>query len=826
MPSFGVRGFGSKESKASYPPCFHCGLESDPEYTAKINDQDQAFCCIGCQAVAQAISAGGLSDFYQYRDAQNLKPEIGGERFDAYDLEEVQSSFVTKLNDQVFEVKLLVGGISCAACAWLIENYLSRIAGIDKIRVNAATHRCHFEWNSSESKLSEVFAALHKIGYRPQPGTEAQSQLHRKNESRNALLRIGVAGLGMMQVGMVGVALHAGDIQGIDNTTQHFLRWVSLIFAIPVMLYSARPFFINAYRALKIRHLNMDVPVSLALILAFWASVYGTFTNTGEVYFDSVSMFTFFLLVGRYLEMRARHTSVYETERLSQLLPVSVERYTEAITQKNMQADSELELVPLTYIKPGDFIRVSAGSVIPCDGELVSELAASDESLLTGESDLVHKHRGDKLYAGAMLAEPTATIQVSACGAETKLSSVQALLDQAIENKPKQQQMADSVARYFVAAVLVCFVCVFGAWYFIDSSRAFWVALSVLVVTCPCALSLATPAALAAGLNKLRGLGLLVISPSALETLPKITHIAFDKTGTLTLGEPRLQVLKAVEAGQEIEETKKQEYIELVAALEAFSRHPIARAFSEIKSRFQAKAVNVETGRGIEGNINGDVFRFGVADYACSEFSGDYPSEGKWQLLSKNNQAIAWFLFADEARENLLEGLGALKKQGVELSLLSGDRSVNIDVFVDSTNIKPMLSTYKGSMLPEDKLRAVQERQKQGDKVTMVGDGINDVPVLAGADLSVAMGSASQLAKVNADAVLLNQNLLSLSEAREVAGQVNSVIRQNFAWALGYNLVALPAAAMGFIPPYLAAVGMSLSSLIVVLNSLRVNRGS
>ena len=827
--------------ESSSVPCFHCGLDSDPAFSATIDNEHRNFCCLGCQAVTQTIAAGGLIDFYQYRDVNSAKAEENSERFDAYDLPEVQSSFVTfaPVNEKgkraeqdgrprIASVKLLIGGISCAACAWLIENYLEKIPGLNEVRVNASTHICRFKWDAGEVKLSQIFSALHDIGYRPQPGNEGQAQALRKVEHRTALLRIGVAGLAMMQVGMVAIALHAGSVQGIDVSTQHLLRWVSLIFAIPVMCYSAKPFFQSAYRALKLRHLNMDVPVSLALILAFAASVVGTFRNIGEVYFDSVSMFTFFLLVGRFLEMRARHTSVYETERLSQLLPVSAERYSEP----KLSGDSEIELVPLSYIKPDDLIRVSAGEVIPCDGLLESGTAMADESLLTGESEPVPKNAGDKLYAGAMLAEPSIALRVSATGTETRLSSVQALLDQAIANKPKQQQLADKVARYFVATVLVCFAVVYASWYFVDADRAFWIALSVLVVTCPCALSLATPAALAAGLNRLRGLGLLIVSPSALETLPAISHVALDKTGTLTLGEPQLQRVELIAAPDSQatvgsvreQEQLKQMYIECVAALERYCRHPIAKAFARVPARKEMRDVTVAVGKGVEGKLDSDVYRFGRADFADLNYQGKYPGTGNWQLLSKNEQAVAWFLFADQPRNSLSEHLCAVKKYIPKLSVFSGDRQENINLFLRDNELSELFMHAQGSMSPEQKLVEVQKRQADGDKILMVGDGINDVPVLAAADMSIAMGSATQLAKVNADAVLLNQNLKNLSSAREVAASVNTVIKQNFAWALGYNILALPAAAMGYIPPYLAAIGMSLSSLVVVLNSLRVNK--
>ncbi len=797
-----------QKTPSDTPLCFHCGLEANPLFSDTLDDVQRDFCCLGCQAVTRAILDGGLGDFYQYRDASSRKPEEGLERFDAYDVPEVHASFVDEFEPGKKRVKLLVGGITCAACAWLIEHELEKVPGVVQVRVNVATHVCQFRWQDDLCKLSEVFSALKTIGYRPQPGLEAESQALRKNEQKTALLRIGVAGLGMMQVGMVGIALHAGDIQGMANSWQHYLRWVSLLFALPVMLYSAQPFFKSAARVLRLKRLNMDVPVSLALSLAFIASVVGTISNQGEVYFDSVSMFTFFLLVGRYFEMRARHRSVEQTESLSRLLPSAVERVSDELT----------ELVPIAQIRVGDCLRVAAGEVVPCDGVLSHGNAMVDESLLTGESEHIQKQSGDALFAGSMLAEPSVRMKVTATGNDTRLASVQSLLDEALANKPKQQQFADHIASYFVATVLFCFAATYSVWYFIDSTNAFWVALSVLVVTCPCALSLATPAALASGLSALRKNGLLVMSSHALEVLPKVRHVVFDKTGTLTLGTP---VIESVVLLGSISEKR---VLDIVSALERHSRHPIAKAFEHISSPLEAEHVSVTMGKGISGTIGDNRYSFGRAEFLLQNREIDYPGPGAWQLLACNEEPVAWVQLSDGVRSDLDEALSCLTSRGLKLSLLSGDRQINVDRFKQRHLTRLSFEVSEGDLLPEDKLSRVKDIQSRGEPVMMVGDGINDVPVLGGADVSVAMGASSRLAQVSADAVLLNQQLGNLNRALTIADKVNLVIKQNFLWAIGYNLVALPAAAMGLVPPYLAAAGMSLSSLIVVFNSLRVRR--
>ncbi|WP_370979090.1 heavy metal translocating P-type ATPase [Agaribacterium sp. ZY112] len=802
--------------------CFHCGLPADKAFSSELNGAKRHFCCPACQAVSEAIVHGGLGDYYLYRDGPDTRPEEGRERFDAYDNEVLQQSFTHELEGDWFRVQLSIGGIHCAACAWLIEKQLSQLDAVDQVRVNVSTHRCSLRWNKSKLKLSQIFEQLHRIGYKPIPANENKVAEQRRQERRSALMRIGVAGLGMMQVGMVGIALHAGALQGMDDYWQHFLRWISLIFALPVMLYSAQPFFIGAWRSLRLRHLNMDVPVALALSLAFIASVSATLNNSGEVYFDSVSMFTFFLLFGRFLEMNARHTSAAETEKLTQLLPNAVERVCD-------EHGKERESIPLTSVNVGDRLFVSAGEVVPCDGVLLDKLAMVDEALLSGESELQKKQKGDVLLAGAVLGEPSAMIKVTATGKETRLAGVQHLLEEALSQKPKQQQFADKVAAWFVAAVLVVCGTVYITWLQIDPEQAFWIALAVLVVTCPCALSLATPAALAAGLNKLREKGLLLVSPSALETLPKIRHLVMDKTGTLTLGEPELVEVRLLQEVLDLNVAlTQQQVVDYVCALEKHSRHPLAKAFEGKQSPYLAVDAESYPGQGIEAYIEGRCYRFGRADFASQDAPG-YPGEGLWQLLAENGKALAWFRFEDMPRPGLSSFLNTAQRSGLALSVLSGDRQKNVDRFVAShftgdQDTNTAFVKRSGELTPENKLSALKELQRDSGPVLMLGDGINDVPVLGAADLSVAMGAASQLARVSADAVLLSPNLQTLTKAMSFSKKVKQVIRQNFCWALGYNLVALPAAAMGLIPPWLAAIGMSLSSLVVVLNSLRLSK--
>lgn len=815
--------------------CFHCGLPALEQYSAIVDGQQRDFCCTGCQAVALAIVEGGLGDFYQFRDSTNQKVKEESQAYVEYDLDAIQEDLLTPLSNHTYSVKFYLESISCAACAWLIESYLARSNAVSRVAVNATTQICTIEWDKSALRLSALMHMLESIGYSPRPASSQAAAEGARNIQRNHLMRLGVAGIGMMQVGMVAVALYAGGLQGIESGWQGFLRWVSFIFATPVILYSAQPFFFSAWRALKLKSLNMDVPVCIALVLAYGASIYATVTHSGEVYFDSVSMFTFFLLLGRYLEMRARNNNQIKSQHFLSLLPITAQK----------QIDNTLVVVPLKSVEVGDVLYVEAGAVFPVDGTVLTGTTTADESLLTGESTPVHKGKGSEVIAGAVNGDTAVTVRVTATGDATALSVIENLVDDAQQQKPAQVAFADKIAGRFVALVLVISCLVGGAWLWVDASRALWVVLSVLVITCPCALSLATPAALTAGTSRLRELGFLVRSKHVLETLAKTNHVVFDKTGTLTAGQFSIEKVLCMREG-----VSEGNVLTLLAALEAHSRHPIASAFKHIPFLEPATSVSVVAGLGIEGEWMGANYKFGkmafaapgaqgplpegIADGVAGDAAGDVdrdsvsesikqPSEasaGIWQCLADANGIVAWVYLSDSIRPETKSVLETLRAQNKRTTLLSGDRQENVDLF----SRKLTLDYCAGDQLPQHKLAYVTNRQAQGDTILMVGDGINDAPVLSGADISVAMPKATELAQIKSDALLLNDNLNTLVQALAVSQSVQLIIRQNLAWALLYNALALPAAALGLIPPYLAAAGMSLSSLVVVLNSFRVAR--
>jgi P-type Cu2+ transporter len=769
-------------------------------------------CCPGCQAVATAIVEGGLESFYEFRTAANERPEAVGQakkRWDIYDLPEVQAEFVIPFEGTSKQANLLLEGISCAACSWLIETHLRKHPAVQSVTVNLSTHRCSVVWDSREP-LSDIFRSLAAIGYVPRPATDDQQQQLIKKENRIALFRIGVAGFGMMQAMMVAVGMYTGA----TDFWLDFLRWLSMLVATPVVFFSAWPFFQAAWRSLRMRHLVMDVPVALAIGLAYLASVWATLTSTGEVYFESVSMFTFFLLLGRYVELRARHRNRLAFGNLAQLMPLT------ACCLKEENGCEIEQNLPVKVLKPGDLVLVKPGETFPCDGRIVAGQSAVVEALITGESQPVAKQIGDSVIAGTLNHHSPLKVEVMAVGGQTQLSAIERLATRAADEKPAQVLVADRIARFFIARLLVICAVVFAFWLWYRPEDAFWITLSVLVVTCPCALALAMPAALSAATANLRKQGFLVTRGHVIEGLNHITRVIFDKTGTLTKGQ------FAVAAVQPFPRVNidKDELLALAAALEAGSNHPLAIAFNPWRDRFAASDIEQVTAAGVQGTIAGKRYRLGTADFGAGLCGmGQVPvtpaeTSLTWLLLANDFGPIAWIGLADEVRPDAAGLIESLKAQGIAVELLSGDQLSAVAHLARQLNI----GSYTAGAKPGDKLSHLALRQAAGDKVLMIGDGINDVPVLAGADVSIAMAFASDLAQTRADAVLLNNQLAVIANAISIARRTNAVIRQNLRFSLMYNLLAVPLAAAGMISPWLAAIGMTASSLIVIFNALRL----
>ena len=801
--------------------CFHCGLPvpKGAAYTVEINNKEQPMCCMGCQSVAQVIVDNNLTDFYNHRTEKSNKPaDLIPAELQIYDNDSLQETFVTFASDEhegsVREASLILEGIVCAACVWLNERNVKQLEGVIDFRVNYSTHRASLKWDNDKIKLSDVLKAIADTGYNAHPfDPDRLDTIHQKEKSA-ALRRIALAGMGMMQVMMPAMAIYIGDSSDMTESMRNFLRWISLIITTPVVLYSSRVFFTSAWRDLKRGVFGMDVPVSLAIGSAYVASVWATLTNSGEVYFDSVVMFTFFLLLGRFLEMGARHKAGQVADALVRLLPQTATRL-----EKDDKGNEVQTVIASSELALGDRVLIKPGETVPADGLVIEGSSSSNESLLTGESMPRPKTVGDALIGGSVNVESPLTMQVDKLGDSTMLSSIIRLLDRAQSEKPNLAKFADRSAAWFVLLLLGIAVAVFATWWFIDPSRAFWIALSVLVITCPCALSLATPAALTAATGNLTEQGVLATRGHALETLAKISHVIFDKTGTLTYG--HLKVIETKVLGDILQDKCES----LAAGLEASSEHPIAHAIQQLSSKPENLAqLSAESGRGVEGKLDNKSYRIGTASYVA-ELSGELSDKDSLDspltssvYLGTKNEWLAVFHLQDEIRKESKQSIENLQAMGIKVSLLSGDNQQAVASVSKTLGIE----NAKAELLPTDKLSVVQKLQAQGEVVAMIGDGVNDAPVLAAADVSIAMGSGSQLAQASADMILLSENLAQLPAAITLSKRMQSIIRQNFAWAIIYNVVAIPLAAMGWVAPWMAAIGMSMSSLVVVFNALRL----
>lgn len=806
--------------------CFHCGLPvpDGVDERVLIDGATHAMCCPGCRAVAEAIVEQGLTDYYRRRDGagrtgEPLLPDALAE-LRAFDDPTLQRDFVRNEDDEQRRASLAIEGIRCAACAWLIERKLQAHPAVTDVRVSLSSHRAQLCWLPERAPLSDLLAEIAAVGYTARPFEPDRHETRLRDERRRALRRLGVAGLGMMQVMTYAVGLYAGAFQGMEERYRTFFHWVSLLVCTPVVFYAARPFFSFALRDLRSRAPGMDVPVALAIGGAYAASAWSVFTGGGTVYFDSVCMFVFFLTLGRYLELQMRNRADTQARRLIRKTPQTARRITAA-------GES---VVPARLLEAGDRIVVRPGETIPADGRVIAGNSSVDRAVLTGEPLPQACGPGDAVIGGSLNSESPLEIRVTRSGGNAILAGIVAMLDRAQSERPRVAQLADRLAGRFVSAVLLISALTFAYWWQTAPASAFAITLATLVVTCPCALSLATPVALAAATNGLAGIGLLVLRGHALEGLAGASHVVLDKTGTLTFGAFEIVAVRTLGDWSEADCS------ELAALLEEQSEHPIARAFRRhsgatppsartARLRLALGARTNAAGCGVEAQSGGRSYRIGRPDWvlaACGNPQVPEPPDGASLplLLASDRVPLAWFVLRDELRPDARTLVRELGRQGIRTVLLSGDpspataeaaRAVGVDEWVAGAS-------------PADKLAFVKRLQADGAKVAMLGDGINDAPVLAQAQVSIAMGGGSDLARIHADAVLVDDGLGALARAFAWARKTRRVIGENLAWAILYNATVLPLAVMGRIEPHWAALGMSASSLLVVANAGRLAR--
>lgn len=702
-----------------------------------------------------------------------------------------------------------VSDMHCAACSSKIRQALAGLQGIHAAHINPAKRMVFVDHDQTLSAL-DLLRQIESAGFNP---ALAGGDDH--DAAQKVLLkRLGIAGLAMMQVMMAAFALYAGAFNGMEPAYVRLLELTSLIFCIPVVCYSAVPFFRNALSVLANpgRGINMDVPIALAIAIAFTASLWATLQGGGDVYYDSVVMFTFLLLGARYIDNRLRRRFDASSGLLA-ALPASATRFNGV----------DRESISVAAITAGDRIWVGEGEQIPVDGELTSALATLDEALLTGESDWVRRSAGDAVYAGSLNRGTSFEIRATAAYDRSRIADIAALADRAeIRNAPSVQ-LADRVAAVFVPGILTIAALTFVIWSFIDPDRALLACLTVLVVSCPCALSLATPATLTAAMSRLRQLGIVLTRSSALEEMLRIDRVFFDKTGTLTIHEPSIESIEILDPA-----FSEARCLALAASLEQYSAHPYARAFSTstgtattdradsgevADSVALVDSVETVTGQGVQGLWQGRSVKIGSPGFAGNTADPD----SRAIYLAVDGVPRARFTLSDQIREDALDSLSALKSLGIEPIMLSGDADVHC-----AQTARALEIGYLARQTPESKLAHLDEQKADGHQVLMVGDGINDVPVLARADVSVAVVEASDLVKSKADVLLLTRKLGPLVDLFTIARTAGRITRQNLLWALIYNATAIPVAALGFMPPWLAALGMASSSTLVMLNASRL----
>ncbi|MCC7463640.1 MAG: cadmium-translocating P-type ATPase [Gammaproteobacteria bacterium] len=700
------------------------------------------------------------------------------------------------------ETQFYATGMRCANCAGSIRSTVGALPGVRHVEVNLATARVSVGWDPATQTLDRVLDSVAGLGFRPVPMLGDTAAAARRDERRTALKRIGLAGLGSMQISMYALGLYAGAFSGIEADMARLLKVTSLWIALPVLLYSGAPFLRGALADIRRRSLGMDVPVAAALLLAFAASAFNTLRDVGQVYFDSVTMFIFFLLIGRYVEANMRRGSLDATEALARSLPASATRLTCA---------GGSERVALLAIRQGDRLLIATGAVIPVDGELETGSALIDESLVSGESTAVRHAAGATLPGGAVNVGAPLTLRARTDARGSMLASMIALMERAQSGRPRVALAADRAAAWFVGSILALALLVAGLWLWFDPAKAFEATLAVLVVTCPCALSLATPAAVAAATARLARQGVLVTRANSLEQLAGIDTVVLDKTGTLTTTAPRLgtiEVRGGLAAGR---------CAAIAAALERHSAHPLAAAFAAHDCGLVAADVREMSGMGLEGRVDGHSYRLGRHDFAGAA-GAPVPAGAEERVwLGRDGALLAGFEILDTLRPDAAETVRALRAAGLTLHIASGDRPGAVARIAAELGI----DAPRGRQTPADKIALVRALQADGHRVLMLGDGINDGPVLAAADVSCAMGQGAAVAHAAADMLLLGDTLAGIPRAVTTARGSAGLIRGNLRWALGYNLCAVPVAALGWVAPWVAAIGMSMSSLYVVWRAHR-----
>ncbi|MFK7732749.1 MAG: heavy metal translocating P-type ATPase [Pseudomonadales bacterium] len=798
--------------------CYHCAQElaSNANWQIEENDAIRAFCCPACMVVYQCIHTDGLAQYYVRRSEPAATPvdSFGSTDYRDYDDLLDALDFVNH-EGNCYTANLLVSDLRCSACAWLLESVLTRLPGVQAVTISLYQKRLSISWCNDQLKLSDIMKCAGDYAYPTEPWTEFARNRAQTATREQLQRRLGVAGLLMMQVGMMSIALYAGNWQGMESGTQVLLRTASLLLTVVSLCYCAVPFLSGGIRAVRHLQPTMDVPISIALVTAFAYSAYGTAFDLAHVYFDTVCMFVFFLLLSRYVEARSR--DVLRSSNASLLPAVAQRRVDRAGSSAATEYGSEYVLVSELHI--GDQVLCKPGDVAASDGWLIEGDSAFDESAFSGESDPVRKTVGDRVLAGSCNLEQRVWYQVSCPAHSSSITQIDELAESVRDSKPVYMQLIDRVSPWFTACVLILASITFAVWWSSGLEVALLACLAVLIISCPCALALATPVALTAAQVRARGAGVIPMSSRFLSSLPKVTDVVFDKTGTL--GETRLSVSVFAAVGLSNEDA-----LQIAASLQQVASHPLAMSF--VQANDSALLVIDEprqhSGEGVSGELDGVLFRLGKPVWASQILpdSECATSQLAHTMLCSSSGVQVCFAVKEQLRDDAVQTCKALQANGYRLHLFSGDNEQKVKAAAQSLGIE----NAHFAMRPQDKVDAIIKIREAGGVSLMIGDGVNDAPVLSAADVSIAMLHAADISKSRADAVLLSERLMALPEMLDLGAETRKIVRQNITWAVSYNGLSIPFAMLGLVPPWAAAIGMSLSSLLVIANALRLRRSS
>ena len=801
--------------------CFHCGLNiaADADFHSQLDGKSRDFCCFGCLSVCEAIFQAGLQGYYQRTPQGTLlaPPPLPPKDIEMYDLEEIQQDFVVSQGD-IRETHLLVEGIHCAACVWLIERSIMRIPGVQSANVNLAGKRLHIRWDSQRVKLSTLIAALAKIGYAGVPYDPEVAEGVMKRTNRALLFRLFFAGFAMMNLTLVSIALYSGADQGQFRS---FFHWMGFALATPTLLYSAFPFYKGAWGGLRNWRLTMDLPIAIGLSVTYLYSFYITLIGSaGEVYFDTVTNLTFVILVGRYLEGMFRHQAVAATNRLMDLQP----------RVATVMHDGSEKITPIRGVKVGEHVLIKPGYKVPVDGIILEGHSSVDESMLSGESAPVSKSVGMMVSTGTLNVNGALLVEVRSTLQNTTLAKIIRLVEEAQTSKAPIQRIADMIVPWFILVTLVCASLTFWFWHTQSFEMALMAATSVLIITCPCALGMATPMsiAVASGLGSRHGI--LVKNGLVLETLSKVTHFVFDKTGTLTEGKMSVAQLRVAAHAD------AQQVLSSAAAVERYSEHSVALAIVSTADEQQLHhrelpvvGFRAEAGLGVSATVHGQAVFLGNAAWLIRQgvtLNNELENqvhEFEAQAMScvhyaQAGEHLGVFVLADQLRGDAQQLVNELRSSGIAMTLLSGDRKPVAEAIARQLGGMEVIA----EVMPQDKDQVIQHLQQAGAVVAMVGDGINDAPALIRADVGIALGSGTDVSVESADIVLMHNELDKVRQATLLSRRTLRTIKQNIGLSFVYNSIMVPLAMMGHVTPLVAAITMPISSLLVIGNAARI----